>query len=101
MGDVGPGGRVCAEVEVVNPLGMHARPAAMLVQTAGRYPCDVWIEKGGVRVNAKSVMGLLMLAAARGVQLRIVCDGEQSAEALQAVLTLFDDGFGEMDGALP
>lgn len=88
-----------ADVEVVNPLGMHARPAATLVQTAGAFPCDVWLEKGGVRVNAKSVMGLLMLAAAQGTQLRIVCDGERSDEALQALKALFVDGFGELDGA--
>ena len=92
------GDRVCADVEVVNPLGMHARPAATLVQVAGAYPCDVWLEKGGVRVNAKSVMGLLMLAAAQGTELRIVCDGDRSAEALAALKALFDEGFGELDG---
>jgi phosphocarrier protein len=90
--------RVHADVTVLNPLGMHARPSATLVQTAGSFPCDVWLEKGGVRVNAKSVMGLLMLAAAQGAELRIVCDGERSADALSALKALFDDGFGEVEG---
>ncbi len=107
MGSDRPGGpsgapgavtRVSADVEVLNPLGMHARPAATLVQTAASFPCDVWLERGGVRVNAKSVMGLLMLAAAQGAQLRIVCDGERCDEALAALKGLFMDGFGELDG---
>ena len=106
--DAGAGGagtpvatRVSADVEVLNPLGMHARPAATLVQTAGSFPCDVWLERGGVRVNAKSVMGLLMLAAAQGAKLRIVCDGERCTEALEAIEALFHNGFGELPGGSP
>ena len=88
-----------ANVEVLNPLGMHARPAATVVQTASRHACDVWIERGGARVNAKSVMGLLTLAATQGARLKIVCAGTGSEVALRDIVALFAEGFGELDEA--
>ena len=88
-----------ANVEVLNPLGMHARPAATVVQAASRHDCDVWIERGGARVNAKSVMGLLTLAATQGARLKVVCAGAGSDEALRDIVALFAEGFGALDEA--
>jgi len=86
-----------AHVEVLNPLGMHARPAAIVVQAASRHGCDVWIEREGARVNAKSVMALLTLAASQGARLKVVCAGSGSDAALRDVVALFAEGFGELD----
>lgn len=86
-----------ANVEVLNPLGMHARPAAIVVQAASRHGCDVWIERDGARVNAKSVMALLTLAASQGARLKVVCAGAGADEALRDVVALFVEGFGELD----
>ena len=86
---------VSEEITVVNSLGIHARPAAALVQTVLRFESDVSIERDGTRVNAKSIMGLLTLAAAQGSRLRIVCRGADADEAMKAVRELFARGFGE------
>ena len=80
---------------VVNKLGLHARASAKLTKLAGAFPCQVWITKGDRRVNAKSIMGVMMLAAGIGSVVDIETDGEQEAEALQALLALFADKFGE------
>jgi phosphocarrier protein len=80
---------------VVNKLGLHARASAKLTKLAGAFPCQVWITKGDRRVNAKSIMGVMMLAAGIGSVVDIETDGEQEAEALQALLDLFADKFGE------
>ena len=84
------------EVEVVNKLGLHARASAKLTQTAGQYPCEIWLERNGRRVNAKSIMGVMMLAAGKGAKLVIQADGEQSEAALAALVALiaarFDEG---------
>ncbi|NBW54576.1 MAG: HPr family phosphocarrier protein [Betaproteobacteria bacterium] len=80
---------------VVNKLGLHARASAKLTKLAGAFPCQVWITKGDRRVNAKSIMGVMMLAAGIGSVVDIETDGEQEAEALQALLGLFADKFGE------
>lgn len=85
-------------VEVVNLLGFHARPAAEFVQLAGSFACEIWLEKDGLEVNAKSIMGVLMLAAERGSQLVIRADGNDAAEALEALADLVARGFEEMHG---
>ncbi|MDO4903950.1 MAG: HPr family phosphocarrier protein [Lautropia sp.] len=86
-----------AEVRVVNRLGVHARPSAALTQLATRFKSGVWLTKGGTgrRVNGKSIMGVMMLAAACGSTLHIEVDGEDEDEALQALTGLIESGFGE------
>lgn len=83
------------EVEIINKLGLHARASAKLTQTASSYPCDVWLERNGRRVNAKSIMGVMMLAAARGAVVTIETDGSDADAALEALLALIADKFGE------
>jgi phosphocarrier protein len=83
-------------VTVINPLGLHARAAAQLVKITARVKCEVTIESEGEEVNAKSIMGVLTLAAAQGTQVRIVCDGADAAEAMTAIVGLFEAGFHEM-----
>jgi phosphocarrier protein HPr len=83
------------EVEIVNKLGLHARASAKLTQTASQFPCEVWLERNGRRVNAKSIMGVMMLAAARGAVVTIDTDGPEAEIALQALLELIADKFGE------
>jgi len=80
---------------VINKLGLHARASAKLTKLAGAFPCQVWITKGERRVNAKSIMGVMMLAAGIGSVVEIETDGDQEAQALQALLDLFADKFGE------
>jgi phosphocarrier protein HPr len=83
------------DVEVVNSLGIHARPAAMLVQGVLEFEADVFISFNGSRVNAKSIMGLLTLAAPMGSRLSISCAGEDAEEAMKAIEEIFASGFGE------
>jgi phosphocarrier protein len=83
------------EVQIVNKLGLHARASAKLTQLAGSYPCDVWLSRGSRRVNAKSIMGVMMLAAARGATIGIETDGESDVQALEALVALVADRFGE------
>lgn len=83
------------EVEIVNKLGLHARPSAKLTQLATRYKSEVWISKGPRRVNGKSIMGVMMLAAARGTKLVIETNGEDEDAAAAAVAGLISEGFGE------
>ncbi|HEY8856234.1 MAG TPA: HPr family phosphocarrier protein, partial [Rugosibacter sp.] len=66
-----------AEVEIVNKLGLHARASAKLTQLAGSFLCEVWMERGGRRINAKSIMGVMMLAAGRGAKVMVITNGEQ------------------------
>jgi phosphocarrier protein len=80
---------------IVNSLGLHARPAAMLVQAANRYRSDVQIEKDGMQVNAKSIMGVLTLAASRGSVILVVCEGDDAVAAMEAVAKVIESGFGE------
>ena len=87
------------EVTVVNKLGLHARPSAALTQTATRFKSVVWLSKGTRRVNGKSIMGVMMLAAARGATLTIEADGPDEDVALAALAELVGSGFGE--GACP
>lgn len=84
-----------ATAEIVNKLGLHARASAKLTQLAGAYPCEVWMEKNGRRINAKSIMGVMMLAAGKGSTVIVDTAGEQEDEALAALLALIADRFGE------
>ncbi len=87
--------RIERSFTIVNALGMHARPAAMVVQTANRFRCDVQFEKDGLTINAKSIMGVLTLAAGKGASVNVVCEGEDAEAALQAMARIFESGFGE------
>ena len=84
------------EMQIINALGLHARPAASLVQTVLKFKCDVYIALNGHRVNAKSIMGLLTLAAAHGSSVTVTCTGNDAEEALSAVRELVESGFGEL-----
>lgn len=84
-----------AETVISNKLGLHARASAKLTQIAGSYPCEVWMERNGRRINAKSIMGVMMLAAGKGSSVVVDTDGEQADEALAALLALIEDKFGE------
>ena len=88
--------RIECRVEIVNPMGFHARPAAEFVKLAGSFQADLWLEKDGVEVNAKSIMGVLMLAAELGTQLVIRAQGDDAEDALTALASLIDGGFEEM-----
>jgi len=83
------------EVEIINRLGLHARASAKLTQLASSFPCDVWMERDGRKVNAKSIMGVMMLAAAKGARVSVETQGERADEAIEAVLALINDRFGE------
>jgi phosphocarrier protein len=82
-------------VEIVNKLGLHARASAKLTQVAGRFPCGVHLSRNGKRVNAKSIMGVMMLAAGKGAAVEIETDGPQEDEALAALVQLIADKFDE------
>ncbi|HSB49114.1 MAG TPA: HPr family phosphocarrier protein [Burkholderiales bacterium] len=83
------------EVEILNKLGLHARASAKLTQVAGRFKSNVWVSRNGRRVNAKSIMGVMMLAAARGSTLVVETDGPDEKEALAAVTKLIANRFEE------
>lgn len=84
-----------ARVRIVNAAGMHARPASEFVKLASRYGCEIRVEKDGLEVNGKSIMGVLMLAAERGSHLVIRADGDDASAALEALCSLVDRGFEE------
>lgn len=86
---------ISREVTVINKLGVHARPSSQFVKLAGTFTCDVWVEKDGETINGKSIMGLLMLAAGPGSVLRITCSGEGASAALDRLVALINDKFGE------
>ena len=83
------------ETEIINKLGLHARASAKLTQLAGKYKCEVWMSKGARRINAKSIMGVMMLAAGIGSTVTLETDGEQEQQAMDALRALIDDKFGE------
>ncbi|MFD1895260.1 HPr family phosphocarrier protein [Ottowia beijingensis] len=83
------------DTTISNKLGLHARASAKLTKLAGSYPCEVWMSRGERRVNAKSIMGVMMLAAGIGSQVTLETDGEQEQEAMEALLALINDKFGE------
>ena len=80
---------------ITNKLGLHARASAKLTKLAGSFPCEVWIAKGERRVNAKSIMGVMMLAAGLGSTVTLETDGAREQEAMDALLALMADKFGE------
>ena len=93
--DSTPQQTMARELTIQNRLGLHARPSAMFVKTCSRFRCDVWVEKDGERVNGKSIMGLMMLAAGHGSKLHITCEGPDSDRALQEIETLINSKFNE------
>jgi phosphocarrier protein len=82
-------------VTISNKLGLHARASAKLTKLAGSFPCEVWLARGDRRVNAKSIMGVMMLAAGIGVTVEVETNGEREDEALEAIVALMNDKFGE------
>jgi phosphocarrier protein HPr len=80
---------------IINKLGLHARASAKFTQLASSFKCEVMLSRNGRRVNAKSIMGVMMLAAAKGTSITIETNGEDEAEAMQALLALINDYFGE------
>ena len=85
------------EVEIINKLGLHARASAKLTQLAAQYQSEVWLSRNGRRVNAKSIMGVMMLAAAKGSKVAVETEGPDEAEAMKALLGLIADKFGEAE----
>ncbi len=83
------------EVEIINKLGLHARASAKLTQLAGQFTSDVWLSRNGKRVNAKSIMGVMMLAAAKGATVSIETEGADEAAAMAALTALIANYFGE------
>jgi phosphocarrier protein len=80
---------------ISNKLGLHARASAKLTKLAGTFPCEVWMSKGERRVNAKSIMGVMMLAAGIGTEVQLETSGEREQEAMDQLLALIADKFGE------
>ena len=83
------------EVEIVNKLGLHARASAKLTQLASGFQSEIWLTRNGRRVNAKSIMGVMMLAAGKGAKIGIETEGSDAQTALQALQKLINEGFGE------
>ena len=83
------------EVEIINKLGLHARASAKLTQLAARYQADVQMSRNGRKVNAKSIMGVMMLAAGKGSKVMIEPDGPDEGDAMDAIVSLIGDYFGE------
>jgi phosphocarrier protein HPr len=83
------------EVTLVNKLGMHARPSAKVAQTATQFKSQVWMKRNGRKINAKSIMGVMMLAAPLGAKIEVEVDGADEDAALEALTQLFASGFGE------
>ena len=80
---------------ICNQLGLHARASAKLTKLAGGFPCEVWMIRNGRRINAKSIMGVMMLAAGMGTEVELETNGEREQEAMDALLALIADKFGE------
>lgn len=86
---------ISKELEIINKLGLHARASTKLTQTASKFVSDVWIARNGRKVNAKSIMGVMMLAAAKGAVVTIEASGEDELAAIEALTALIQDCFGE------
>jgi phosphocarrier protein len=82
-------------VKVINRAGVHARPAALLVQVAKDFPCDIYVERDDDRINGKSIMGIITLGAGFGCELKLVAEGEREREAVEALARLFETKFEE------
>ncbi len=83
------------DIEITNKLGLHARASAKITQTATRFQCEVNLLRNDRRVNAKSIMGVMMLAAGKGITIQIETDGPDEADAMRALVALIEDKFGE------
>ncbi|NBX00658.1 MAG: HPr family phosphocarrier protein [Methylophilaceae bacterium] len=83
------------DILIINKLGLHARASTKLTQTASQFKSDIWIERNGRRVNAKSIMGVMMLAASKGSTVSLESIGEDEVEAMDALLNLINNRFGE------
>jgi len=83
------------EIEIINKLGLHARASTKLTQVAGQYASDIWIERNGRRVNAKSIMGVMMLAVSKGGKVLLEVSGSDEQQAFQALTDLINNRFGE------
>jgi phosphocarrier protein HPr len=83
------------DIEICNKLGLHARASAKLTQTAGQFISEVWLSRNGKRVNAKSIMGVMMLAAGKGTSIGIETNGPDEQQAMQALTSLINERFGE------
>lgn len=86
---------ISTRIKISNKLGLHARASAKLAKLAGSYPCEVFLARGERRVNAKSIMGVMMLAAGLGAEIEVETEGEREREAMDALLALIADRFGE------
>ncbi|ARV19196.1 HPr-like protein Crh [Curvibacter sp. AEP1-3] len=86
---------ISTNTTIVNKLGLHARASAKFTKLAGSFPCEVWMSRGERRVNAKSIMGVMMLAAGIGSEITLETNGEREQEAMDALLALINDKFGE------
>jgi phosphocarrier protein len=86
---------ISKQLEIINKLGLHARASTKLTQTASKFSSDIWIERNGRRVNAKSIMGVMMLAAAKGALITIEANGADEVAAIDALTSLVHDYFGE------
>jgi phosphocarrier protein HPr len=84
-----------SEIEIINKLGLHARASAKLSQLAAQFPCEIFLSRNGRQINAKSIMGVMMLAAGMGSTITLETVGEQADEAMQALKQLINDRFGE------
>lgn len=95
MSKNGSNSKVEKELEIINELGLHARPAAMFVKLANRFSSEITVAKGPEQVNGKSIMGVMMLAAGMGTEVEIETNGDREQEAMDALLALIADKFGE------
>lgn len=84
-------------VEIINKLGLHARASTKLTQTASKFTSDIWVTRNDRRVNAKSIMGVMMLAAAKGSIITLEANGDDEAEAIQSIITLINNRFDEAE----
>ncbi|MFM9834591.1 MAG: HPr family phosphocarrier protein [Methylophilaceae bacterium] len=83
------------EIEIINILGLHARASTKFTQTASQYSSEIWVTRNGRRVNAKSIMGVMMLAAAKGSKIELEANGTDERQAIDALKALINDYFGE------
>lgn len=88
--------RTSGEHEIINDLGLHARAASKVVKLANEFDAEVWLSNGSHEVNAQSILGVLMLACAKGSKVSLRTDGKQAVPAYAAIAELIDDGFGEL-----
>jgi phosphocarrier protein len=86
---------ISTQLEIINKLGLHARASTKLTQTASQFNSEIWVERNGRRVNAKSIMGVMMLAAAKGSIITLEANGEDEVQAIEALSDLINDYFGE------